>query len=157
MKLSRFLTLVLISGTVLLISLVAVFLFRQAARQALWEQQGQQARSVATSIAVQIDGDKHELLLKTRDQDLYDELLQPLLEVHKRLPSLYYVYTLTPQQGGDIFVLDTATEPAFVSHGRELEASAIGDPSPDYEPIHDQAMRGDTLWAKLCLPHSLRR
>ena len=97
MKLSRFLILVFISGTVLLISLVAVSLFRQAAREALW-QQGQQARSVATSIAVQIDGDKHELLLKTRDQDLYDELLQPLLEVHKRLPSLYYVYTLTPHK-----------------------------------------------------------
>lgn len=130
-----------LAAPVLLAAVISVLLFRQAARDALWQQQGQEARDLATALAAQIDAEAHGALLASADPALYAELLDPLLKAHRQLPEIYYVYTLAWTDAGDVFVLDTATRPDLVGHGRTVEASALGEPAPDAAPEQDEAMR----------------
>ena len=133
--------LIFISVAVFITSLVAVVLFRQAAQRSLWDQSRSQAETVASLLASQIDADLHLQLWQTRDQSLYDQLLAPLVESHRHLPEVYYLYTLVHEEGEDRFVLDTAAQPELVSHGRELEASDMGELSVDESPEEDRMMR----------------
>ena len=121
-------------------ALLAVVLFRQAAQRSLWDQSRFQAESVAKSSPLKLIPSRLKLW-QTRDEALYAELLEPLLEFIAICQRCIISYTLINVDGGDRFVLDTAVVPDEVSHGRELEASELGLLSVDELPEEDQKMR----------------
>ncbi|MGH8047431.1 MAG: PAS domain S-box protein [Chthoniobacterales bacterium] len=93
----------------------------------------------ANAAAGLINGDKHRQLAEsgTEDSPLYRELVSPLVQMHRRVPDIAYVYTFVERKGRLYFVLDTATEPERLDFQRHLNPSHLRDPYKSKLPEDD--------------------
>lgn len=114
---------VLLLNVLVLLSLVVIP--QCLSRQARWEVLRTHVGQVARMAASTVDGDLHRQLLDKANysEALYQQALLPLLRFHSANPELYYVYTMTQQDGEAYFVLDTA-QSAQLHTSRKLQASA---------------------------------
>jgi diguanylate cyclase (GGDEF)-like protein len=105
-----------------LVSIVAVpqWLSRQARLEVLRSHVGQVARMAASTI----DGDLHRRLLDKANytDELYSQVVAPLVRFHSANPELYYVYTMIDRGNEAYFVVDTASS-GNLKTARTLKAS----------------------------------
>lgn len=116
------------AGTLLLVSLCVYTLGSynlKLNRQGIYEK----IETLALAAAHLIDGDKHQQLVVSGEQNssLYTNLLAPLVALHNDIPDMYYLYTMILKGDNLYFVLDTATSNKLISK-RQLEASLLMDP-----------------------------
>ncbi len=97
---------------------------------------------MARIAASTIDGDRLRNLDSPEQQGSPEhlEVLAPLVEFHRQVPELYYVYTVTLKQGRPYFVLDTATQAQALNFGRPMEASGLMEPYRDADPFMVRAL-----------------
>jgi len=82
----------------------------------------------ASAAAAMVDGDKHRQLAETAgstDSPLYQELIDPLVTMHRRMPDFAYLYSFVERDGKLYFVLDTATQADRLGFAREMRASGV--------------------------------
>jgi PAS domain S-box-containing protein len=81
----------------------------------------------ANSAAALVDGDKHKLLTRPEQvtSPLYLELIDPLVQMHRRVPEIAYLYSFVVRNGRLYFVLDTATQANRLGFRRKMEASGV--------------------------------
>lgn len=97
------------AAAVILVAVLAAGVVYWKAYQSQFDALRQHIGQLATSAAVQVDGDRHRLLTSPSQQgsSLHRELLAPLLSFHEQLPDLIYVYTAIERPDGVHFVLGT--------------------------------------------------
>jgi diguanylate cyclase (GGDEF)-like protein len=107
---------------VVLLSIVAIpqWLSRQARLEVLRSHVSQVARLAASTV----DGDLHRQLLDKANysDELYQQVVAPLVRFHSANPELYYVYTMLERDGEAYFVVDTA-QSGSLKTARTLKAS----------------------------------
>ncbi|HEX2099620.1 MAG TPA: GAF domain-containing protein, partial [Candidatus Synoicihabitans sp.] len=117
-----------------------------AAQQALTQDELQRlARQAAALVDVEAHGK-----LRAPDQmetPEYDRALQPLIDFHRAVPSLRYVYTAIPDGPTARFVLDTATRPEQLGFDRSFTPSALMDLYQTPDPLLLKALRDGTVEA----------
>lgn len=93
----------------MLVSLCGLGIIFYQANKALLYGVKTHLKDVANLAAIRIDGDAHKDLVH-RDAIVtpaYEKACEPLLQLRKEIPNIYYVYTLTFEKDRPIFVLDT--------------------------------------------------
>lgn len=96
---------------------------------------------IARAAAGLVDGDLHEKLIDRSQmggQD-YRKALEPLVQFHKGLPEIAYLYTLIQRGGKFYFILDTAWASDRLGFNRKMEASTLLEPYQSYSPEEDRA------------------
>jgi PAS domain S-box-containing protein len=96
---------------------------------------------LAESASGLVDGDLHEKLKDPSQAGGADYLraLEPLVQFHRGVPEIAYLYTLIEKDGQFHFVLDTATAADRLGFDRKMEASALMDPYKSSSPEEDRA------------------
>jgi diguanylate cyclase (GGDEF)-like protein len=114
-----------------LVSLVAVpqWLSKQARFDAL----RLHVAEVANLAGASVDGDLHRKLLGSYSDELYAEVVAPLVRLHSADPDIYYLYTMVDKGREAYFVVDTAASPLLRTK-RELDASGYME---KFEPRED--------------------
>ncbi len=76
-----------------------------------------------------VDGDLHAQLTDPAQQEgeEYRRALAPLVDFHRGVPEISYLYTLIDREGQFRFVLDTATAADRLEFDREMEPSGLMD------------------------------
>lgn len=97
-----------------------------------------QVAEVSRLTAAVVDGDLHARLTDpaTYSDDLYHQVLAPLVRFHSADDNLFYVYTMVERGGTAYFVLDTAASPALKTR-HALQASAYMEQFRVYEENQD--------------------
>jgi signal transduction histidine kinase/DNA-binding response OmpR family regulator len=97
-----------------------------------------------------VDGDLHEKLADPSQAGGagYLQALEPLVQFHRGVPEIAYLYTLIEKDGRFHFVLDTATAADRLGFSRKMEASGLMEPyksnSPDEDREEMDALRQGT-------------
>ena len=106
-----------------LVSLVAVP--QWLSKQARFDVLRLHVAEIANLAAGTVDGDLHRKLLDSENysDELYAEVVAPLVRLHSADPDIHYLYTMVDKGGVAYFVVDTAASPLLRTK-RELEASA---------------------------------
>lgn len=93
----------------------------------------------ANSAAALVDGDKHKLLTRPEQvtSPLYKELIDPLVQMHRRVPEIAYLYSFVVRNGRLYFVLDTATQANRLGFRRKMEASGVMEAYSSESPAED--------------------
>jgi PAS domain S-box-containing protein len=93
----------------------------------------------ANSAAALVDGDKHKLLTRSEQgtSPLYLSLIDPLVQMHRRVPEIAYLYSFVVRNGRLYFVLDTATQANRLGFRRKMEASGVMEPYSSESPAED--------------------
>ena len=96
---------------------------------------------LAESASGLVDGDLHEKLKDPSQAGGADYLraLEPLVQFHRGVPEIAYLYTLVEKDGQFHFVLDTATAADRLGFNRKMESSALMDPYKSSSPEEDRA------------------
>lgn len=154
--------------TFITLSTVSIF-FWQRANHALKEELKKKLLAIATTGALLIDADKHEMLTKREDEnsDAYVEIRNKLKAIKSANPDIRFVYTMrkSNKPGTWLFVVDAEENPKNLSHINDefnvtpypemMKAfdgpSVDNDISPDpwgvhisaYSPIYDK--KGDSV------------
>jgi len=139
----------------LLISIVTVpqWLSRQARMDVLRAHVGQVARLAASTV----DGDLHRRLLDKANysDELYNQVLAPLVRFHSASPELYYVYTMIDRDNEAYFVLDTA-QSGNLKTSRTLKASEYLEHfelRPEYSSDWLQEIASGKTWVTPTFQH----
>ena len=87
-----------------------------------------------------VDGDLHEKLTDPSQAGgaEYLQALEPLVQFHRGVPEIAYLYTLIEKDGQFHFVLDTATAADRLGFNRKMEASGLMDPYKSNSPEEDR-------------------
>jgi len=96
---------------------------------------------LARAAAGVVDGDLHEKLTvppPSSNAD-YERALEPLVDFHREVPEIAYLYTLIERDGKFCFVLDTATAADRLGFDRKMEASGLLEPYESDSPEEDRA------------------
>jgi diguanylate cyclase (GGDEF)-like protein len=138
-----------------LLSIVAIpqWLSRQARLEVLRSHVGQVARLAASTV----DGDLHRQLLDKANysDELYSQVLAPLVRFHSSNPDLYYVYTMINQGNEAFFVLDTA-QSGNLKTARTLKASEYYEHfelKPEYSSDWLQQISSGKTWVTPYFQH----
>ena len=105
---------------------------------------------MAQAAAGLVDGDLHEKLTDPSQGGgaEYLRLIEPLVQFHRGVPEIAYLYTLIEKDGQFHFVLDTATAADRLGFNRKMEASGLMEPyksnSPDEDREEMNALREST-------------
>ena len=131
---------------------VSVIAFMGAAASIGWLHQGAHEAQVegirsdlarmARVAASTIDGDrlgKLDSADKHGSQE-YLDVIAPLVDFHRQIPELYYVYTVSLKGGRACFGLDTATQQASLNFGRPMVASRLMESYEDADPFMIRAL-----------------
>lgn len=96
---------------------------------------------LARAAAGLVDPELHESLTEPSQFGGPDYLraLEPLVEFHRGIPEVAYVYTLVERDGGLHFVLDTAAAADRLGFPRKMEASTLMEPYQSHSPEEDLA------------------
>ena len=96
---------------------------------------------MAQSASGLVDGDLHEKLKDPSQEggSEYLRALEPLVQFHRGVPEIAYLYTLVEKDGQFHFVLDTATAADRLGFNRKMEASRLMDPYKSNSPEEDRA------------------
>lgn len=96
---------------------------------------------LARAAAGVVDGDLHEKLTEpsSSSSEDYARALEPLVDFHREVPEIAYLYTLIEKDGKFCFVLDTATAADRLGFDRKMEASGLLEPYESQSPEEDQA------------------
>lgn len=96
---------------------------------------------MARAAAGLVDGDLHQQL--TRPEQMrsaeYNRALDPLVNFHKGVPEIAYLYTLIVRENKFYFVLDTAVAADRLHFGRTLKPSSLMDEYSSNSPEEDEA------------------
>jgi len=94
---------------------------------------------MARAAAGLVDGDLHETLTRPEQMNSpeYRRALEPLVNFHKGVPEIAYLYTLIVKDGKFHFILDTAVEAERLNFGRKMEASPLMEPYSSNSPEED--------------------
>jgi diguanylate cyclase (GGDEF)-like protein len=117
-----------VAFAILLICTVAVLVLYYAARKTLIDEVRRQLIGVASTAALQIDADKHQLLQTRADESTatYRSLKEVLRRIRVANPDFRFIYTMTSTDRPNIwqFIVDAEDDPAEVSHiGDEYDIS----------------------------------
>jgi len=87
-----------------------------------------------------VDGDLHEKLTDPSQAGgaEYLRVLEPLVQFHRGVPEISYLYTLIEKDGQFHFVLDTATAADRLGFNRKMEASGLMEPYKSNSPDEDR-------------------
>jgi len=87
-----------------------------------------------------VDGDLHEKLTDPSQAGgaEYRRALEPLVQFHRGVPEIAYLYTLIEKDGRFHFVLDTATAANRLGFNRKMEASGLMEPYKSNSPEEDR-------------------
>jgi len=96
---------------------------------------------LARAAAGVVDGDLHEKLTDPTSSSNtdYARALELLVDFHREVPEIAYLYTLIERDGKFCFVLDTATAANRLGFDRKMEASGLLEPYESQSPEEDQA------------------
>ena len=95
---------------------------------------------MAQAAAGLVDGDLHEKLTDPSQAGgaEYLRVLEPLVQFHRGVPEIAYLYTLIEKDGQFHFVLDTATAANRLGFNRKMEASGLMEPYKSNSPEEDR-------------------
>lgn len=115
------------------------YYFYQKTLDKINEGLGEKLVGIAQTAALDINGDKHELLAKKEDEksNIYKEIKERLQKI-QQTNNLTYIYTMRPKDGQMEFVVDAAT-------GEEM--SHIGDPY-EFSDVAKQALSGQAAYTQ---------
>ena len=133
---------VLIFGATAICTGSLYFQARQAHNAALQEELVRLARQAAALI----DGDRHALL-QSREQmqtPLYHDLLDPLVEFHRIIPEIFYVYTVVERSTGCHLILETTNKSDVLGFRRPVQAAALMDHYAQPDALLLRALREGT-------------
>jgi len=102
---------------------------------------GERVKDLALLAASTIPAEKHALI-RSPDQiggELHRKVLEPLVEFHRRIPEIHYLYTMIYDGDREFFVLDTAQDPS-IGERPDTVPSAIMEEFVDDHP-EDAAAR----------------
>lgn len=131
---------------------VSVIAFMGAAASIGWLHQGAHEAQVegirsdlarmARVAASTIDGDRLGRLdsADKHGSQEYLDVIAPLVDFHRQIPELYYVYTVSLKGGRACFGLDTATQQASLNFGRPMVASRLMESYEDADPFMIRAL-----------------
>lgn len=131
---------------------VSVIAFMGAAASIGWLHQGAHEVQIegirsdlarmARVAASTIDGDRLRELDSADEHGSpeYLEAIAPLVEFHRQIPELYYVYTVSLKGGRPCFGLDTATQQASLDFGRPMVPSELMEAYEDADPFMIRAL-----------------
>lgn len=93
--------------------------------------------------AALVDSQLHQRIRSPEqiDSPEYDRAVLPLVEFHRSVPEIYYIYTMLVTEAVIRFVLDTSTRPTWLAFDREMEPSAPMDVYQDPGQAIAQAFR----------------
>ena len=96
---------------------------------------------MAQSASGLVDGDLHQKLTDPSQAggSDYQRALEPLVQFHRGVPEIAYLYTLVEKGGQFHFVLDTATAADRLGFNRKMEASGLMEPYESHSPEEDRA------------------
>ena len=112
-----------------------------------WQAQVEAVRSELSRLARQaaslVDADLHATLRSPEQMDSpdYERAIRPLVEFHRSVPELFYIYTARLSGEAVHFVLDTANRPAQLGFSREMEPSLLMDEYQEPDPVLVKALR----------------
>lgn len=128
------------AGLLVMISSAICLLFvDHLARKSQMEVLRKDLLGFASAAAGLVAGDLHQQL-EHADQtgsELYQELINPLVAMHRRVPQIAYVYSFVVRDGRLFFVLDTATQKGRLEFDREMKASKVMDAYESEDPEDD--------------------
>lgn len=107
----------------------------------------------ASAAAGLVAGDLHQQLEHPEQTggELYQQVINPLVEMHRRVPQLAYVYSFVVRDGRLFFILDTATQADRLGFEREMTPSAVMDVYESADPEDDarliEALEAGDLYA----------
>lgn len=89
--------------------------------------------NLCVAIRAQMNTGAHHRLVTSPafNEDLRDELLDPLARIHLSNPKIMYIYSMSITDNGVFYILDTMQDPATLGHVRKrypnVSASEFGD------------------------------
>ena len=96
---------------------------------------------MAQAAAGLVDGDLHEKLTDPSQEGgpEYLRALEPMVQFHRGVPEIAYLYTLIEKNGRFYFILDTATAADRLGFNRKMEASRLMEYYQSRSPEEDRA------------------
>jgi PAS domain S-box-containing protein len=130
---------VVIALLVFVVSAACIFWLGSFSRCAEFDLLRQDLKRYASSAAGLVDGDKHAQLVRPEqlDSPLYQELIAPLVAMHRRAPEIAYLYSFVVRDGKLFFVLDTATQAKKLGFDRKMDASGVMESYSSDSPQED--------------------
>jgi PAS domain S-box-containing protein len=124
---------------VFLVSAACILWLDSRSRRIEFDLMREDLQRYANSAAGLVDGDKHARLTRPEqlDSPLYQELIAPLVAMHRRAPEIAYLYSFVERDGKLFFVLDTATQARRLGFERRMEASGVMEPYSSDSPEED--------------------
>lgn len=109
---------------------------------------------IARAAAGLVDAEEHARLVREGDADgRYARVVEPLVNFHRGVPEIAYLYTLITRNDQFFFVLDTATQAERLNFQREMQASALMQPyksnSPEEDALELDAMKKGEVFVSL--------
>lgn len=124
---------------VLISSVISLLVVDHLARKSQMEIMRRDLLGFASAAAGLVAGDLHQQLEHPSQTggELYQEVINPLVQMHRRVPQIAYIYSFVVRDGRLFFVLDTATQKDRLGFERQMEPSAVMDTYESADPEDD--------------------